>query len=172
MTYQDIDWGRKAMETVTVAIADKDPGRRTKLEQSLQGDEGITVLTDIMAPDDDVAADGEFQDYENGSMEEIFVKIAQLKPRILFINFDQSIIGDFALLDALRRECPETLVVLLTDRSAQEEQIIQALAYGARGCMSHEADPNYFLKAVHVIERGEIWVTRKMLSKIMDKVLH
>lgn len=160
------------METVTVAIADMDPGRRTRLEQSLQGEEGITVLTDIMAPGGDARIDGDFQDYENGSIEEVVAKIAQLKPRILFINLDQSIIGDFALLDALHRECPETLVVLLTDRSAQDEQIIQALAYGARGCLSHEADPCYFLKAVHVIDRGEIWVTRKMLSKIMDKVLH
>ena len=160
------------METVTVAIADMDPGRRTRLEQSLQGGEGITVLTDIMAPGGDARIDGDFQDYENGSMEEVVTKIAQLKPRILFINLDQSIIGDFALLDALHRECPETLVVLLADRSAQDEQIIQALAYGARGCLSHEADPCYFLKAVHVIDRGEIWVTRKMLSKIMDKVLH
>jgi len=160
------------METVTVAIADMDPGRRTRLEQSLQGGEGITVLTDIMAPGGGARIVGDFQDYENGSMEEVVAKIAQLKPRILFINLDQSIIGDFALLDALHRECPETLVVLLTDRSAQDEQIIQALAYGARGCLSHEADPCYFLKAVHVIDRGEIWVTRKMLSKIMDKVLH
>ncbi|HVW64216.1 MAG TPA: DNA-binding response regulator [Nitrosospira sp.] len=160
------------METVTVAIADMDAGRRTKLEQSLQGGEGITVLTDIMAPGDNAPTDGEFQDYESGSMEEIVAKIAQLKPRILFMNLDQSIIGDFALLDALHRVCPETLVVLLTDRTAQDEQIIQALAYGARGCLSHEADPCYFLKAVHVIDRGEIWVTRKMLSKIMDKVLH
>ena len=160
------------MQTVTVAIADMNPSRRSKLEQSLQSGEGITVLTDIMPPGDDASGDGEFQAYENGSMEEVVAKIAQLKPRILFINLDQSIIGDFALLDALHRECPETLVVLLTDRSAQEEQIIQALAYGARGCLSHEADPYYFLKAVHVIDRGEIWDTRKMLGKIMDKVLH
>ena len=32
--------------------------------------------------------------------------------------------------------------------------------------------PSYFLKAVRVVDRGEIWVTRKMLGKIMDKVLH
>jgi DNA-binding NarL/FixJ family response regulator len=160
------------MQTVTVAIADIDPSRRTKLEQSLQRGEGIEVLTNIMPSGKEVPSDGDFQAYENGSMEEVVTKIAQLKPRILFINLDQSIVGDFALLDALHRLCPETLVVLLTDKTAQEEQIIRALAYGARGCLSHEADPFYFLKAVHVIDRGEIWVTRKMLGKIMDKVLH
>ena len=76
------------------------------------------------------------------------------------------------MLEALHRQCPETLVLLLTDKSVQEEQIIEALANGARGCLNHEADPFYFLKAVRVVDRGEIWVTRKMLGKIMDKVLH
>ena len=33
------------MQTVTVAIADADPGRRNKLEQILQGEQGIEVLT-------------------------------------------------------------------------------------------------------------------------------
>ena len=75
-------------------------------------------------------------------------------------------------MGALHREYPETLVVLLTDKSAKEEEIMQALANGARGCLDHEAAPSYFLKAVRVVDRGEIWVTRKMLGKIMDKVLH
>jgi DNA-binding NarL/FixJ family response regulator len=106
------------------------------------------------------------------AIDDVVERISQLKPRIVFVNLDLSTGGDFALLEALHRECPETLVLLLTDKSIQEEQIIQALATGARGCLSHEADPLYFLKAVHVVDRGEIWVTRKMLGKIMDKVLH
>ncbi len=76
------------------------------------------------------------------------------------------------MLELFTAEYPETFVVLLTDKSIQEEQIIQALANGARGCLNHEADPFYFLKAVRVVDQGEIWVTRKMLGKIMDKVLH
>ncbi len=80
--------------------------------------------------------------------------------------------ADFALLEALHREYPETFVVLLTDKSIHEEHVVQALANGARGCLSHEADPFHFLKAVRVVDRGEIWVTRRMLGKIMDKVLH
>ena len=37
------------MQMVTVAIADTDPGRREKLEQSLQGEQDITVLTNVMS---------------------------------------------------------------------------------------------------------------------------
>ena len=77
------------------------------------------------------------------------------------------------MLKSLRIECPETLVVLLADESAQQEElIIQALARGARGYLNLEADPILILKAVHVIDRGEAWVPRKMLGKIMDKVLN
>jgi DNA-binding NarL/FixJ family response regulator len=159
------------MQMVTVAIADTDPRRRVKLEQYLQGGPGIKVLTNIMPSKNDIK-------HQLGSdtavipIDDVVARISRLKPRIVFVNLDQSIGGDFALLEALHRECPETLVLLLTDKSVQEEQIIQALANGARGCLSHEADPLYFLKAVHVVDRGEIWVTRKMLGKIMDKVLH
>ena len=161
------------MQTVTVAIADTDPGRRAKLEQSLQGGQGIKLLTNVMPDGIDVSVDRRLESHANmTSIEEVLARISQLKPRILFINFDQSTEGDFALLGALQRECPETLVVLLTDKSAQDEQILQALANGARGCLNHEADPFYFLKAVRVVDQGEIWVTRKMLGKIMDKVLH
>ena len=104
-------------------------------------------------------------------IEEVVAELVALNPAF-FLSIWISLRGEFALLEALHRECPETLVVLLTDKSVQEEQIIQALANGARGCLSHEADPFYFLKAVRVVDRGEIWVTRKMLGKIMDKVLH
>ena len=158
---------------VTVAIADTNPGRRAKLEQSLRGGQGIKLLTNVMPDGSDASIGRQLESHADmASIEEVVARISQLRPRILFINFDQSTEGDFALLGALQRECPETLVVLLTDKSAQEEQILEALANGARGCLNHEADPFYFLKAVRVVDQGEIWVTRRMLGKIMDKVLH
>ncbi|SET53933.1 hypothetical protein SAMN05216412_10815 [Nitrosospira multiformis] len=161
------------MQTVTVAIADTDAGRRSKLEQSLQEGSGIEVLTDVMSDGDGIPAAHEPEPDKNlVSIEDVVARITQLKPRILFVNLDLSIERECALLEALHRTCPETLVLLLTDKSVQEEQIIQALANGARGCLSHETDPFYFLKAVRVVDRGEIWVTRQMLGKIMDRVLH
>jgi DNA-binding NarL/FixJ family response regulator len=161
------------MQTVTVAIADTDAGRRAKLEQSLQEGSGIEVLTDVMSDLDGIPAAHELESHKNlVSTEDVIARITQLKPRILFVNLDLSIERECALLETLQRTCPETLVLLLTDKSVQEEQIIQALANGARGCLSHETDPLYFLKAVRVVDRGEIWVTRQMLGKIMDRVLH
>jgi DNA-binding NarL/FixJ family response regulator len=161
------------MQMVTVAIADTDPGRRTRLEQSLQSEEGIKVLTNVMPNGNEISSNRRSKPRTNiTAIEDVITRIGRLKPRILFVDLDQSINGDFALLEALHRKCPETLVVLLTDKSAKDEQIIQALANGARGCLNREAASLYFLKAVRVVDQGEIWVTRKMLGKIMDKVLH
>ena len=160
------------MQMVTVAIADTDAGRRAKLEQFLQAESDIKVLKNSVSTGINIPDDPQLEpDKAVIAIDDTVTRISELKPRILFVHLDQSE-WSFALLEALHRECPETLVLLLTDKSVQEEQIIEALANGARGCLNHEADPFYFLKAVRVVDRGEIWVTRKMLGKIMDKVLH
>jgi len=160
------------MKKVTVAIADTDPERREKLEQSLQGEPDIQVLTNVISNETETSGERRLISRTDiTEIEDVVARIGRLKPRILFVNLDEST-GGFALLEALYREYPETLLVLLTDKSAKEGEIIQALAKGARGCLDHEAAPAYFLKAVRVIDRGEVWVTRKMLGKIMDEVLH
>jgi DNA-binding NarL/FixJ family response regulator len=160
------------MQKVTVAIADTDAARRAKLEHSLQGEQDIKVLTNGISEEREAPADRRLHSRADiTEFEDVIARIGRLKPRVLFVNLDQST-GGFALLQALHREYPETLLVLLTDKSAEDEQIIQALANGVRGCLDHEAAPSYFLKAVRGVDRGEVWVTRKMLGKIMDRILH
>jgi DNA-binding NarL/FixJ family response regulator len=162
------------MKKVTVAIADVNPARRANLEQLLQGQQDIKVLTNVMSLSNGVEASGERRLKPRTDMteiEDVIARIGRLKPRILFVNLDEST-GGFALLEALYREYPETLLVLLTDKSEKEAEILQALASGVRGCVDHKAAPSYFLKAVRMVDRGEAWVTRKMLGKIMDAVLH
>jgi DNA-binding NarL/FixJ family response regulator len=160
------------MKKVTVAIADADPARRAKLEQSLQGEQDITVLANVLSSEAETSGERRLKPRTDiTEIEDVIARIGRLKPRILFVNLDEST-GGFALLEALYREYPETLLVLLTDKSAKEGEIMQALANGVRGCLDHEAAPSYFIKAVRVVDRGEVWVTRKMLGKIMDEVLH
>lgn len=159
------------MQKVTVAIADKDLTRCARLEQSLQGEQGIKLLTNVISGEKESSVGRRSDSSEDMTEFEVIARIGRLKPRILFVNLDQSTRG-FALLEALHREYPETLMILLTDKSAEDEQIIRALANGVRGCLDHEAAPSYFLKAVRMVDQGEVWVTRKMLGKIMGKIIH
>jgi DNA-binding NarL/FixJ family response regulator len=157
------------MQTITVAIADTNAGRRKKLEQILGGRPGIKVLGSVMNGSN-MAAGSEPAAVHAIPIEDAVIKVNRLSPRILFIHLDPSGSESLTLIEALNRECPDTFIVVLTDESVQEERILQALANGARGYLSHEADSSYFLKAVRVVDDGEIWVPRRMLGLIMDKV--
>lgn len=161
------------MQIITVAIADEDAGRRAKFENCLQGEEDVMVLKNATSSEGEMTIDRRLNPRKNiSAIDNIVAMMRRLNPRILLANLKQCTDEDCAMLLSLRRECPETLVVLLADESVQqEEQVMQALASGARGFLSPEADSRYLSKAVHVIDRGEAWVPRKMLGKIMDQVL-
>jgi len=142
------------MQAITVAIADDDGTRRARYEHFLQGAQGIRVLTDANTSACDIGS------------------IRELNPRVLLVSLKQCTDADYAMLDSLRRECPEMGVILLTDEALPHDDLImQALAKGARGYLNLEAGSVHISKAVHVIERGEAWVPRKMLKKVMDQIL-
>lgn len=157
------------MQTVTVAIADTNAARSARLEQLLKHSRDIEVVANVMANARGWSSSG-FCTLGLADIEDIVIEVARLRPRILFFNLDLPGSASLAVIEALGRECPETFVVVLTDGLIDEEAILDALANGARGYLSHEADPRYFLKAVRVVDQGEIWVPRMMLGRIMDKV--
>lgn len=161
------------MQPITVAIADSDRERQTKFEQSLQAEKGIRVLTNVASSERERATERRLKTRtEISAIEDIVARVRRLNPRVLFANLAQCMDADCAMLTSLRCECPGTLVVLLADATVQERQVVQALASGARGCLNSESASSDLSKAVHVVERGEAWVPRKMLGRIMDEVLH
>ena len=161
------------MQPITVAIADADRGRQTRFEHSLQGEQGIRVLTNVSSSAGDMASNRRLKPRTSiSAIENTVARVRRLSPRVLLANLNQCLDADCAMLVSLRRECPETLVVLLADEPVQEGQVMQALANGARGCLSHEEAPPYLSRVVHVVDRGEAWVPRRMLGKIMDEVMH
>lgn len=144
------------MQPITVAIADENTERRARFERALHREQGISMLTSDVSKTEGAVA-----------------RVRQLSPRVLLADLKQCTDADGAMLRSLRHACPDTLVVMLADESAQQEDlIIQALAGGARGYISLETEPILVSKAVQVIDRGEAWIPRKMLGKIMDQVLN
>jgi len=161
------------LQSITVAVVDDDAGRREKTEHCLQSEGSVMVLRNAETKKNEVTVDRRRSDRINVSpTENLVAKVRRLKPRILLANLKQCTEGECAMLIALRRECPDTLVVMLVDASASEEEgVINALANGARGYLNVDADMSNLSKAVKVIDRGENWVPRKMLGNIMNQVL-
>lgn len=165
------------MQPVTVAIVDSDVKRRAKYEDSLRGELGCALLTSVTprqeASNDDLFADRRRKSRSNVTAgEEEVYRIGRLKPRVLLINLDLNADEDCAMLVSMRRACPEALMVLLADDSAQEDHILQAMEIGVRGYLNQKATKSQLLKAIQVVDSGEAWVPRVMLDKIMRRVLH
>jgi DNA-binding NarL/FixJ family response regulator len=161
------------MQAITVAIADADRGRQVRFEHALQSEEGIRVLTNVVSNTSDIQNNRRLKPRANiSTLEDTVARVRRLKPRVLLANMEQCLDEDCAMLVSLQRECPETLVVLLADEPVRETELMQALASGARGCLDQEATSPRLSKVVHMVDRGEAWVPRKMLGKIMDEVMH
>ncbi|MBU1424392.1 MAG: DNA-binding response regulator [Gammaproteobacteria bacterium] len=165
------------MQTVTVAVADVDRDRRVAYERLLHGEEGITLLSNA-GPNNGDRNDHAFanrrreQRTDVSACENEVARLKRLKPSVMLVSMDMGEDEDHALLLSLRCVCPESHIVLLADDAVYDSKILQALAIGARGYLKHETAELHISKAVQVVGRGEAWVPRKMLGRIMDRVLN
>ena len=161
------------MQTITVAIAEESGERCAQFEHSLQNKHDIKVLTNVTSNVAEMSVDRRLNSRKNMSaIDNIVARIRRLNPRILLANMRLCTEADCEMLMSLRRECPDTLVVLLGDeQTPSENQVMQALASGARGYLNIETDSTHLSKALHVIDRGEAWLPRKMLGTVMNEVL-
>lgn len=174
------------MQPITVAIADTDRDRRAGYERLLQGESGITLLTNVASgdevgeerllsgrPNDHVFENRRLKPRTNvAENEDEVARIKRLKPLVLLVNLNLCTDEDYALLLSLRRECPDTLMVFLADDSVHESKILKVLEIGARGYLKYETVQFHLSGAIQAVGRGEAWVPRKMLGNIMDHMLN
>ena len=161
------------LQPVTVAVADANHIRRDGYERLLQSEAGIKLLTNATSGNEI----RNIYPFVNRRLkprthlttnEDEVARIKRLKPQVLLLDLNQCSDEDYALQLSLRREYPWTKIVLLTDDSIQENQIIQGLKIGARGYLKYESVRHQLPKAIWVVCRGETWIPRKMLGNIMD----
>jgi DNA-binding NarL/FixJ family response regulator len=160
------------MQPIAVAISDDNVGRRSKLERLLHGKPGIKVLMNVRSIENDMVKERRLIPRTDiSAVEDRVAMVRRLSPRVLFASMKQCIDADYAMLASLRDVCPQTQVILLADDSEQQEdQVMQALASGARGYLNLETESFHLSRAVHAVDRGEVWVPRKMLGKIMGQI--
>jgi DNA-binding NarL/FixJ family response regulator len=140
------------MQPITVAIEHQDRAVRAACERLLRNEPGIIVV--------------------ETTHEDFVAAVATRKIRIVLSSLALMCADEGCpLLVTLRRECPATRVVLLADHSDQEERLVRAIARGARGYLEHDAVERYLADAMHGVDRGESWVPRKILGKIMERGL-
>jgi DNA-binding NarL/FixJ family response regulator len=91
--------------------------------------------------------------------------LRKAQPEVLLLHTSGGA-GDFEVVSRLRNLTPEIKMLLLSD-SADEEMEFQAIRAGGCGCVSNASDLNTLLKAIGAVGRGEIWVSRRVASRLI-----
>lgn len=141
------------MALITVALTDQNAARRATCRRLLRPHKGIRVV-------------GETE----GALEAIALA-ARARPRILLLSLAVSRGNGAAILAALLRRSPRTRVILLTRRTT-EARILDGLSRGARGYLEETKLRTFLPKAVRAVDAGQVWVPRKMVARILDRLAH
>ena len=95
--------------------------------------------------------------------------LASLGPDILLLDLALSRPGGVAAVPALQQLSPSTRIVLLTALPNDKEGLV-ALKAGARGYCHDGIAPPLLRKALEAIQKGEIWVGRMLVPRLLEEL--
>lgn len=83
-------------------------------------------------------------------------------------NYEIIIFDKNSLKELPQEAYPESKKLLLDDGASESEIIFLFLYYKLSGIISCETTPENFLKALEVVSRGEIWLSRGLVKKLCE----
>jgi two-component system NarL family response regulator len=101
------------------------------------------------------------------SLESLPQCLAQLRPPLVLFDTRLSRVGTARAIDHLLAVRRETRLIALTEECDDEFELALFLA-GARGVCPVDAPAAVLQQAVAAVVRGELWIRRAMVPKLMD----
>ena len=119
-----------------------------------------------LAPSEGINLQGEVWEHAH-----LLSALVELKPHVLLL--DEHCQGDEGalLLSQLHMFCPATKTILFCETCGHDELIL-AVMHGVKGLIQKSSEPNQWVKAIQVVEAGEVWMNRSMLVDALDLLLH
>lgn len=95
--------------------------------------------------------------------------VETMQPTVILLNYDfrKEEIADYIRL--ILKTSPNSKIVIIANKLA-EKKIINCLLAGAKGYQEIEQLERYSNKLVSVIAKGEAWITRRMVSSLLDAI--
>jgi DNA-binding NarL/FixJ family response regulator len=90
-------------------------------------------------------------------------------------NVDVVLLGNhvgpnlFEVMATLRAAHP-ALRIIVMGSGMNDENILKAIAAGAKGYVDETADPTEFVQAIRVVDQGSVWAPRRVLSLFIERV--
>src|SRR5712692_10669320 len=90
-------------------------------------------------------------------------------------NFDLVLLGDrssqnlFDVMASLKATRPHLRIIVIGS-GMDEENILRAIAFGAKGYVDAAASPADFVQAIRIVSQGSVWAPRRVLSMFIERV--
>lgn len=96
-------------------------------------------------------------------------RVVTLHPAVVLL--DSRLLGSTgpAAIAEIRRRSPTTRVLIAESRS-EPRKVVETLRAGARGVCPADAPPALLRRAVRRILQGEVWVSRRHVSSLVDEL--
>jgi len=90
-------------------------------------------------------------------------------------NIDLVLLGDrssqnlFDVMATLKATRPNLRIIVIGS-GIEDETILKAIAFGAKGYVDAAASPTDFVRAIRVVSQGSVWAPRRVLSVFIERV--
>jgi DNA-binding NarL/FixJ family response regulator len=109
---------------------------------------------------------GVFPIHEVGDKCTLLHSLSELKPEVLFLDYDNPVFGRTTVLRDTTQASPSTRVVVITN-SPTSTGALAAIKCGAQGYGPKNLSGPLIRKAARVVSGGEIWIGRKFISMLI-----
>jgi len=93
--------------------------------------------------------------------------VKDLKPDVVLLDIKMPEMDGIQVLPSIRSKSPKTKTLMLTSTN-DEDGIFRSLKIGAKGYLSMDSSATDLTKAINAVQRGELWVERKLMSKFFE----
>jgi two-component system nitrate/nitrite response regulator NarL len=95
--------------------------------------------------------------------------LADRKPSFLLLDLSLPQIRGLEAISDLQSLSPSSKIILLTS-TPDDREAISALKTGVKGYCHRDVAPSLLLKALEVVQKGEIWVGRKIIPNLLEEL--
>ena len=96
--------------------------------------------------------------------------MANVRPFVLLLDLALLPPEGIGSISAIQRLSPSTKIILLSS-VFEVKEAISALKSGARGVCLKDIEPSLLKKAIEVVQKGEVWVGRKIISHLLSEIV-
>jgi two-component system nitrate/nitrite response regulator NarL len=141
----------------------KEPIRIILLDNHVLVRAGMSLIIESQ-PDMQVVA-------QAGNLNEALDLIAEKKPDIILIEFDDGAGFNFEVLPDLIKSWSKARMILVTG-SNDSEISLRAVNFGVVGVVLKTQPPEILLKAIRKVHQGEVWIEHSLIASLVTQSIH